>query len=105
MQSALEAAPSCPGGPRSASGARSVPTGLSSSRILPAPCPRVVTSILEVYPTGSGNANDRPLQPTRTLFPRTMQRVLGSSTMEHWEKTYTSDVAIYEAFGAAFDPE
>ena len=25
--------------------------------------------------------------------------------MEHWEKTYTSDVDIYEAFGAAFDPE
>jgi ubiquinone/menaquinone biosynthesis C-methylase UbiE len=34
-----------------------------------------------------------------------MQRVLGSSMMEHWEKTYTSDIAIYEAFGAAFDPE
>ena len=25
--------------------------------------------------------------------------------MEHWEKTYTSDVDIYEAFCAAFDPE
>ena len=25
--------------------------------------------------------------------------------MEHWQKTYTSDVDIYEAFGAAFDPE
>jgi ubiquinone/menaquinone biosynthesis C-methylase UbiE len=25
--------------------------------------------------------------------------------MEHWHETYTSDVDIYEAFGAAFDPE
>jgi ubiquinone/menaquinone biosynthesis C-methylase UbiE len=25
--------------------------------------------------------------------------------VEHWQKTYTSDVDIYEAFGAAFDPE
>jgi ubiquinone/menaquinone biosynthesis C-methylase UbiE len=25
--------------------------------------------------------------------------------MEHWPETYTSDVDIYEAFGAAFDPE
>lgn len=25
--------------------------------------------------------------------------------MEQWEKTYTSDVDFYEAFGAAFDPE
>jgi len=25
--------------------------------------------------------------------------------MEHWHKTYTSDVDIYEAFAAAFDPE
>ena len=25
--------------------------------------------------------------------------------MEHWEKTYTSDVAIYEALGAAHDPD
>jgi ubiquinone/menaquinone biosynthesis C-methylase UbiE len=25
--------------------------------------------------------------------------------MEHWQETYTSDVNIYEAFGAAFDPE
>ena len=25
--------------------------------------------------------------------------------MEHWHETYTSDVAIYEAFSTAFDPE
>ena len=25
--------------------------------------------------------------------------------MEHWDKTYTSDVDVYEAFSAAFDPE
>ena len=25
--------------------------------------------------------------------------------IEHWHETYTSDVDIYEAFGAAFDPE
>lgn len=34
-----------------------------------------------------------------------MQWMLRSSSMEHWQKTYTSDVDIYEAFGAAFDPE
>jgi ubiquinone/menaquinone biosynthesis C-methylase UbiE len=25
--------------------------------------------------------------------------------MEHWQKSYTSDVDIYEAFGSAYDPE
>jgi ubiquinone/menaquinone biosynthesis C-methylase UbiE len=52
-----------------------------------------------------GLGHYRSLLATQTLFHRTMQRMLGSSTMEHWEKTYTSDVDIYEAFGAAFDPE
>lgn len=31
--------------------------------------------------------------------------MIRSLAMEHWQKTYTSDVDVYEAFSAALDPE
>jgi ubiquinone/menaquinone biosynthesis C-methylase UbiE len=39
------------------------------------------------------------------LLQRAQRQVLGSMSMERWQETYTSDVDIYEAFDAAFDPE
>ena len=44
-------------------------------------------------------------QGAMSILPALCHHLTRLIVMEHWEKTYTSDVDIYEAFGAAFDPE